>query len=90
MNGSNPSTLTDDGAGRPEIDLTVPVSRTTSDLAAALDAVGSDLRELCASALQRGDFGEVTQIVEAAHAVHRAALALTTDTSIAAPLSPTS
>jgi hypothetical protein len=46
---------------------------------ADLDTLASELRALWSSALEDGDFDEVTRVVEASHAVHRAAVALTPD-----------
>ena len=60
-----------------------PPTVATSDIGTVLDAVASALRSLWASALERGDFDEITRLVEAAHAVHRATLALSKDSVIA-------
>jgi hypothetical protein len=51
----------------------------------ALEAVASDLRGLWYAALERGDFDEITRLVEASHAVHRATLALRADNVISGP-----
>lgn len=47
---------------------------------ATLDTVASDLRSLWSSALERGDFDEVTRLIEVSHAVHVAIIALRKDT----------
>jgi hypothetical protein len=67
------------------IDLAEPSARVASaDIAEALCEVASELRSLWSSAVERGDFDEITRLVEASHAVHRAVIALTTDRFIAA------
>jgi hypothetical protein len=60
------------------------VDRRTSpadmrDIRAALDALAATLRARWWSALERGDFDEITRLVEASQAVHRAVVALTAD-----------
>jgi hypothetical protein len=67
---------TGDGGERSVLDL--------SDVGRALDTIAMALRSRWASALEHGDFEEVTRIVEASHAVHRAAVALTGDTLLPA------
>ena len=61
------------GAGRdsrpPELD----------DIRAELETLARALRALWSSTLERGDFEEVTRIVEASHAVHRAVVAVSPD-----------
>lgn len=49
------------------------------EIIVALDALSSQINALWSSALARQDFDEVTRIVEASHAIHRAALALEID-----------
>ena len=53
-------------------------------IGAALEVLASDLRSLWSSALGHGDFDEITRIIEASHAVHRAVIALRADTLIPA------
>jgi hypothetical protein len=69
----------------PVMDLSPPtVAIDAIDaIGASLDTLAADLRALCSAALESGDFNEVTRLVEASHAVHRAALALDTDAVIA-------
>ena len=54
----------------------------TRDPAATLDRVADDLHALWTDALALGDFAEVTRLVEASHAVHRAVVALRSDNVI--------
>ena len=69
--------------GRPiSIDLRPPTG-DIGEVGAALDILTSELRRLWSSALEQGDFDEVTRLVEASHAVHRAAIALKTEGVIA-------
>jgi hypothetical protein len=49
------------------------------DIRAELETLARALRALWSSTLQRGDFEEVTRIVEASHAVHRAVVAFSPD-----------
>lgn len=67
------------GAGRdsrpPELD----------DIRAELETLARALRELWSSTLERGDFEEVTRIVEASHAVHRAVVAVSPDSPMPEP-----
>jgi hypothetical protein len=59
----------------------------TADLGAIradLDTVALQLRALWSSALEDGDFEEVTRLVEASHAVHRAVVALSPDSLVSA------
>ena len=49
------------------------------DIRAALDALAAKLGARWSSAVERGDFDEVTRLVEASYAVHRAVVALTAD-----------
>ena len=65
------------------IDLRQPAVGV-GEIRRVLDTVASDLRHLWLSAIERGDFVEITRLVEASHAVHRAALALTADSVITA------
>jgi hypothetical protein len=51
---------------------------------ASLEAVAGDLRTLWAAAVERSDFAEVTRLVGASHAVHRALLTLGEQPVIAA------
>lgn len=60
-----------------EIDLCTDVE--LAKIIVALDALSSQINVLWSSALARQDFDEVTRIVEASHAIHRAALALEID-----------
>jgi hypothetical protein len=46
------------------------------DIRAELETLARALRALWSSTLERGDFEEVTRIVEASHAVHRAVVAV--------------
>jgi hypothetical protein len=46
---------------------------------AELKALASHLETLWFSALEGGDFEEITRLLEASHAVHRAAVALAAD-----------
>lgn len=62
-----------------EIDLRTDVELV--EIIVALDALSSQINALWSSALARQDFDEVTRIVEASHAIHRAALALEIDDS---------
>jgi len=48
-----------------------------------LESVAVDLRDLWAAAIDRADFAEVARLVEASHAVHRALIALESQTVIA-------
>lgn len=63
------------------IDLAEPVV-DVADVRAALDMLASDLRSLWSSAIAHGDFDEITRVVEASHAIHRAAIALRADSLI--------
>jgi hypothetical protein len=65
------------------IDLRQPAVGV-GEIRTVLDTVAADLRHLWLSAIERGDFAEITRLVEASHAVHRAALALTADGVITA------
>ena len=65
------------------IDRARPV-RDMGDVRAALEELASDLRSLWSLALGRGDFDEITRVVEANHAVHLAVIALRVDTVIPA------
>jgi hypothetical protein len=49
------------------------------EVRATLDALASDLRTLWSAALDRGEFDEVTRLVEVSHAVHVAVIALEED-----------
>jgi hypothetical protein len=64
------------GAGRdrrpPELD----------DIRAELETLARALRALWSSTLERGDFEEVTRVVEASHAVHRAVVAVSPDSPV--------
>jgi hypothetical protein len=46
---------------------------------AELDAAAGELAGLWSSAFERGDFDEISRLVEASQAVHCAVIALTTD-----------
>lgn len=63
-----------------EIDLREGVDLT--QITMALDALSSQINALWSSALAQGDFDDVTRIVEAGHAIHRAALALKADDTL--------
>jgi len=67
--------------GQFAVDLRTP-ALDVSHIQARLDGLSAELRTLWSSALERGDFQETTRIVEASHAVHRAAVALESDTLI--------
>ncbi len=49
------------------------------EVRATLDTLASDLRTLWSAALDRGEFDEVTRLVEVSHAVHVAVIALEED-----------
>jgi hypothetical protein len=49
-----------------------------------LEAAAEELRDLWSTAFERADFAEVTRLVEASHAVHRAVIALHAEELIAA------
>jgi hypothetical protein len=49
------------------------------DIRAELETLAHALRASWSSTLERGDFEEVTRIVEASHAVHRAVVAVSPD-----------
>lgn len=86
MQSTMPGTEAPTPVGSPSansIDLRQPVVGI-DHIGTALDALASNLRLLWSSALERGDFNEITRLVEASHAVHRAALALSADSVIAA------
>lgn len=51
-------------------------------IAADLDALARRIRRAWASALERGDTEQVVRLVEACHAVQRAAAALRSDTLV--------
>ena len=51
-------------------------------LEADLDAVASQLRRMWSSALIAGDFQTIDRLVEASHAVHRAVVALQSDSLV--------
>jgi hypothetical protein len=55
-----------------------------NDVAATLDAVAGDLRALWSVAIARSDCREITRLVDASHAEHRAVVALRTDNVISA------
>ncbi len=52
-------------------------------LTSRLDAVADDLRDMWSAAVTEREFDEVTRLVEASHAVHRAVVALRADHLIA-------
>ena len=56
----------------------------TSDISAALGALAVELGARWPSALERGDFDEISQLAEASKAVHRAVVALTADGQVLA------
>jgi hypothetical protein len=49
------------------------------DIRAELETLARALRALWSSTFERGDFDEITRLVEASHAVHRAVVALSPD-----------
>jgi hypothetical protein len=51
---------------------------------ADLDALALKLRSVWSSAMEEGDFEEVTRLVEASHAVHRAVIALSWESAFPA------
>lgn len=51
---------------------------------ADLETLALELRALWPSALEDGDFEEVTRLVEASHAIHRAVVALSSDSLVSA------
>ncbi len=67
--------------GRIDVDLRTP-ALDVSHIQASLDRLSAELRTLWSSALEQGDFQEITRFVEASHAVHRAVIALESDTLI--------
>lgn len=67
-----------------EIDLRAGTPDTAHAIE-ALDAVARDLRRVWATALARGDFDELTRLVEASHAVQRAVISLKGDAPVAVP-----
>jgi hypothetical protein len=80
-----PTTGATDLAMRPAAPISLDLRRRALSLGeagSALEALASDLRALWTSALKRGDFNEITRLVEASHAIHRAAIALRTDSLI--------
>jgi len=52
------------------------------DIRDELEALACALRALWSSTLERGDFEEVTRLVEASHAVHGAVVALSPDSLV--------
>jgi len=52
------------------------------DIRDELEALACALRALWSSTLERGDFEEVTRLVEASHAVHCAVVALSPDSLV--------
>ena len=66
-----------------DVDRPAPVLDVGA-IGAALEVLASDLRVLWSSALGHGDFDEITRVIEASHAVHRAVIALRADTLIPA------
>jgi hypothetical protein len=53
-----------------------------NEIRIALEVLSAELRSQWTSALERGHFNDVTRLAEASHAVHRAALALTSDSVV--------
>ena len=53
-----------------------------NEIRIALEILAAELRSQWSSALERGHFNDVTRLAEASHAVHRAALALTSDSLV--------
>jgi hypothetical protein len=72
-----------------EPSLDTPDQRTRAarigHVSASLDALAADLRCLWASALEGGDFDEVTRLAEATQAVHCAVIALRPDPDVITP-----
>ena len=65
--------------------VVVDLTRTSSDLdtlRAILDALARDLRAMWSDALADGDFATIARLVEASHAIHRAAAALTEESFV--------
>jgi hypothetical protein len=54
------------------------------ELRADLDTLADKLRGLWSSALERGDFDEISRLVDASHAIHRAAVALSAERAVLA------
>jgi hypothetical protein len=52
------------------------------EVGAVLELLATELRHLWATALQGGNVAQVTRLVEASHAVHRAEVALTPDSLV--------
>lgn len=67
--------------GQFAVELRTPVV-DMSHIQARLDGLSAELRTLWFSALERGHFQEINRLVEASHAVHRAFIALESDTPI--------
>lgn len=67
--------------GQFAVDLRTPAV-DVSHIQARLNGLSAELRTLWSSALERGDFQEIARLVEASHAVHRAVIALESDTLI--------
>ena len=59
-----------------------PVEEGIADARIALDALAGQLTALWSLALEQDDFDEITRLVEAGRAVHRAALALSADSLV--------
>jgi endonuclease/exonuclease/phosphatase (EEP) superfamily protein YafD len=56
-----------------------PSAADLAEVQHTLDEISERLSALWAAALVAGDFNDIDRLVEASHAVHRAAVALTAD-----------
>jgi hypothetical protein len=77
-----PTTGATDLAMRPAAPISFDLRRralSLGEVGSELEALASDLRGLWSSALKQGNFNEISQLVEASHAVHRAVIALRAD-----------
>jgi hypothetical protein len=59
-----------------------PSAADLDDVQHTLDQIAERLSSLWAAALVAGDFRDIDRLVEASHAVHRAAAALTVDRQV--------
>lgn len=71
------------------IDLRATAARF-DDTRAVLDAVAEDLRDIWSHVIADGDFMTLNRIIEASHAVHRAAVALSEDVVVPGHADPAS
>jgi hypothetical protein len=73
------------GTAAAPLPVVVDLTRTSTDLGTlgvVLDALARDLRARWSDALAEGDFATIDRLVEASHAVHRAAVALTEESFV--------